>query len=74
VKRRAKTKKEKGGLCSYLKKKHHWSEAKFKTCVRNSNKKRGKKRHSKSVNPWAVCYSQGLKKGTRKYERCVRDV
>jgi len=73
VKRRAKSKK--GGLCLYLKKKHHWSEVKYKKCVTNSNKKhRGRKRHSKTANPWAICYSQGLKKGTAKYERCVMKV
>jgi hypothetical protein len=67
-------KKKGGGLCLYLKKKHHWSEAKYKKCVTNSNKKRGRKRHARSANPWAVCHSQGLKKGTAKFERCVMKV
>lgn len=72
--KRASKKKKAGGLCLYLKKKHHWSEQKFKKCVQNSKRKHRRSRKSRSVNPWAVCSSQGLKRGTAKYERCVRHV
>ena len=68
------SKKRAGGLCAYLKKKHHWSDAKYKKCVTNSKKKHRRTRKSRSVNPWAVCSSAGLKRGSAKYERCVRSV
>ena len=67
-------KKKAGGLCGFLKKKHHWSDSKYKKCVTNSKKKHRRSRTKRSVNPWAVCYNAGLKKGTAKYERCVLKV
>jgi hypothetical protein len=68
-------KKGSGGLCGDLKKKHHWSEAKYKKCVTNSKRKhRRSRRRARSVNPWAVCSAQGLKRGSAKYERCVQHV
>jgi hypothetical protein len=66
------------GLCGYLAKKHHWSKAKENSCASKAKKRgRGRRRRSSrsySYNPWAVCYSQGLKRGTAKYERCVMHV
>jgi hypothetical protein len=68
-------KKGSGGLCLYLKKKHHWSDAKYKKCVSNSKRKhrRSGRRSARSVNPWAVC-SIHNKRGTAKFERCVKHV
>lgn len=67
-------KKAGGGLCGYLKKKHHWSDSKYKKCVSNSKRKhRRSTRRARSVNPWAVC-SIHNKRGTAKFERCVKHV
>lgn len=69
-------KKSSGGLCHWLAKKHHKSAAWEAKCKKKSKRRRrkGRKRSGYGVNPWAVCYSQGLKKGTAKYERCVKHV
>jgi hypothetical protein len=69
-----------GGLCHWLAKKHHKSKAWETKCItkakrgRKSKSKRRTRRRATTYNPWAVCHSQGLKKGTRKFERCVQDV
>lgn len=73
-----KKKKGTGGLCHWLAKKHHKSsswEAKCKKKAKTGRRKhkRGRRR-SVRYNPWAVCYNQGLRKGSRKFESCVQQV
>ncbi len=78
--RSGKRKKRGGGLCAWLARKHHWTAAKKERCINKASRRhRGRRRRSSRsssyrYNPWAVCYSQGLKKGTSKYERCVKHV
>jgi hypothetical protein len=66
-------KKKSGGLCAWLARKHHKSNAWKVKCEKKAKRRHRGKRKSRSVNPWAVC-SIYNERGTAKFERCVKDV